>query len=169
MKRTEKDLQKYYEECRQLMIGLGYDAKKVPISLNGRLSSTLGRYFHTEKKIEISKDYFLNADEHYVRNTIIHEICHQVCDVVGHGREWKKIANHVSLKTPYKIERLATIGEMEYFNVNSKKQREKKYGVKCTKCNRLWRYATKSKAYKSPSTHTCPYCKVKNTLVSVDL
>lgn len=168
MKRTEKDLQKYYEECRQIMIGLGYDAKIVPISLNGRLRSTIGRYFTYEKRIEIAKDYFLNADEHYVKNTILHEICHQVCRVSGHGTEWKRIANHVSMKTPYKIERLASKGEMEFFAKTSKKEREKKYGVKCTKCERVWRYATKSKAYRSPSTHSCPYCKVKKTLVSVD-
>ena len=167
MKRTERDLQKYYEECRQIMNNLGFDAKRIPISLNGRLSSTLGRYFRAEKRIEISKDYFLNADEHFVKNTIIHEICHQVCKEGGHGREWKRIANYVSLRTPYKIERLANTEEIGYSS--NKKQREKKYAVRCTRCSEEWRYVTKTNAYRNPKNYICPHCNERNTLISVDL
>lgn len=167
MKRTEKDLQKYYEECRQIMIGLGYNATKVPISLNGRLSRTLGRYFRVEEKIEINKDYFLYAEESAVKNTIIHEICHQVCKESGHGTEWKRIAEHVSYKTPYKITRLASTEKTNY--ISPKKNRPKKYIVKCTKCNHEWKYSTKTKAYKNPHAYFCTFCNVKKTLTSLEL
>ena len=166
MKRTEKDLQRYYQECRQIMNGLGFDAKEIPISLNGRLTSTLGRYFRKQNKIEISKVYFLNAEEHFVKNTILHEICHQVCKEGGHGAEWKKIANYVSLRTPYKIQRLADASEIKGV---PRKQKERKYVVRCTKCSNEWKYVKMTDSYKNPSKYKCPYCNVKHTLTSVEL
>lgn len=160
--RNEKELNKMYEECRQIMISIGFNVPIIPITLNGRLSSTLGRYFRKSNRIEINKSHFLYGTEHNVKNTILHEMCHQICPVGGHGTQWKKIAQIVTMKTPYKIQTYANSEEYKTEdgeNYIKRRKMEKKYGVRCDCCNKEWKYATKSKPFMNPHRYKCPYCK----------
>lgn len=162
MKRTERELPRIYRECMQIMRGVGYDVKEVPITLNGRLTRVLGRYFRVENRIELSKNFFLYASEEAVKNTIIHEICHQVSPTRGHGADWKQIAQRVSSKTPYNITRLASNDKVEGV---PKIQKERKYLIKCSHCGQEYRYVKKVKAYTSPQDYSCGKCKKSNTLI----
>lgn len=166
--RKEQELLKVYEECRQMMVKLGYDLKPIPVSLNSRLRTTLGRHIRSKRNgdsIEINAKYFQVATDSSLRNTILHELCHQADKKSGHGVEWKAIAKRVSDNTPYKISTYATKEETEMLHQNDT---PKKYGVKCTSCGHIWKYKSQSKVYKHPDWYSCPYCKT-STLTSVEL
>lgn len=174
--RKESDLQVMYEEARQLMLSLGYNAEIIPVRLNGRLRRALGKCYRSYNPlmnewvgayIEINKNFFLYSKKDVVMNTLVHEICHQVCtNGRGHGKEWQVIAKDVSSKSTYKITTYAGEDKIEYQKLLPKKK--KKYAVRCKLCNREWQYTTKTIPYKSSSKCKCPYCN-DFSLYSVDL
>lgn len=150
-KRTEADLQKFYMEARRIMSSIGYDTEIIPISLNGRLSRVLGRYFIGQKRIEVNKTYFLNGEAQDIMGTLIHEICHQVASPRGdnkHGFIWHNIAQDVTSKTPYTITRMSKITTFE----NSP------YVVYCPKCGLEHRYARKNKVFNNIQLYKCGKC-----------
>ena len=65
------------------------------VSLNARLKTTAGRSFYTQRKIDLSTSLFAEHPDHFVQDTIPHELCHQAAwDLFqenGHGEPWKRV------------------------------------------------------------------------------
>lgn len=164
------DLQRLYNESRQVLVGLGFEVEDVQVTLNSRFTRVLGRYSYGEKKIEIGKKYFLYGNDEDIKNTIIHELLHQISGRMyqdyGHGKHWTMLAEKVSMSTPYKITRLASADKLDGI---PNLRRERKYVVKCTHCGNEVRYATKSNAYKNPNEYYCGKCKERKTLIALPL
>lgn len=168
--RKLSDLQRLYNESKQVLIQLGYEVEDVQVVLNSRFTRVLGRYSYREKKIEIGKKYFIHGNDEDIKNTIIHELLHQISGRVyqdyGHGKHWTRLAENVSARTPYKITRLASSDKFESI---PNLRRERKYIVRCTHCGNEVKYATKSNAYKNPSAYYCGKCNERKTLVALPL
>lgn len=164
------DLQRLYNESKQVLVGLGYEVEDVPVILNGRFTRVLGRYHYREKKIELNKKYFVHGDDEDIKNTLIHELLHQVSGNMyqdyGHGKHWNMLADKVSQNTPYKITRLASTDKLEGI---PNLRKERKYIVRCSCCGSETKYATRANAYKNPSAYYCGVCKERNTLVALPL
>ena len=65
------------------------------IVINPRLKTTAGRSFYTLRKIDLSQSLFCEYPDNFVRDTIPHEVCHQVAwDIFGHGghgADWQRV------------------------------------------------------------------------------
>lgn len=152
--RTESDLHEYYTQARSVMAHLGYEVPVIPVSINNRLSSVLGRYFRGDNRIEISGKYFRNASTQDIMSTIVHEICHQVSSTAGHSKEWKVIANNVSQNTPYSITRLHELDR----ETLSALQKDKPYILECVNCGDRCGYTKQTKVYKDYINYRCGCC-----------
>lgn len=164
--RPIKELNKIYKECRQLLIDNGYKVPLVQsITLASLPKSVFGRCCGRMKlaRIEINMTYYLNADIEDLKNTIIHEICHQISPTYGHSKEWKKIAKDVTEKTGYKIETYAKREKAVYTGVVYK------YAVVCSNCGTKSLYQRKSNAVKNPLLYKCGKCGKSHTLVTIEL
>lgn len=102
-------------DAAKLLSDIGYNHIEInSITVNNRLSSTLGNYNHDTKSIEINKKHYLLSPRKDVMNTIIHEISHNIHHLKygispehnyndGHTDEWRQIAEDIGSKTEYKI------------------------------------------------------------------
>lgn len=150
--RTEKDLLMMYMECINLMNKYGFKVNPINIKLNNRIKKTLGRYTHSKQLIEINKTYFEQAKEEAIKNTIIHEICHQLTPYHGHDTVWKSLAYKVSNKTGYKITTRATKDKLEGVIF---KEEIFKYKAVCECCGLESKYKRASNVIKHPEFYRC--------------
>ena len=70
--------------------------KPVPkISLNNRFKTTAGMAYYDTNEIKLSTELFAEHTEHFVADTIPHEVAHIVDWIVfgewGHGPTWKRV------------------------------------------------------------------------------
>lgn len=56
----------------------------------------LGYCSYVDKTISISKNYIKLNGQELVRDTLLHEIAHALCDEsVGHGRKWRAVCQEI--------------------------------------------------------------------------
>lgn len=123
------------------LVDIGFNHIEInDIVLNNRMKTTMGRYYHEKRLIEISSKHFKYSDKEEVMNTIIHELSHNICDLKygsimtndGHSEEWEEIADFISNHTKYKITQYSKDdNHIEYI---PKKSYYRHY-LKCSKCN----------------------------------
>lgn len=115
-----KRLYEMYNKAENILNIIGLieiDVKR--ISLNNRLTRTLGWYISDTKCIEISTRHFMCSPDEEILNTIIHEISHNICENKfgeqeengGHTKKWFEIAQFISDKTGYIIQPETSITE----------------------------------------------------------
>ena len=155
---TLAEIEKYSDNiCKE------YGFKTVPISLNNRLQTTLGRTIavygeHSAKTlgIQISGRLANYGTETEIKRVVRHELAHYFATnesqaFHGHDKYWKTWA--IKLKVP----------PTPYTSVSEtyKQQcaKEYKYQVVCPKCGRvLKRYKTKCRPIRYPSDYTSTCC-----------
>jgi len=108
--------------------------------------------------IEISREYFLNASDYQVRNTIMHEICHTAVGAKHHDAFWQTVAAKCNNAFGYSIQRVG--GGVEEGTSKYTLEREPyRYEVVCD-CGHFWKYRRNCWTIECASTgnSTCPYC-----------
>ena len=165
--RNQKYLERLYKTCLKELSSIGIIANEIPIEINGRLKVVLGRYKYnhtnTIQKIEINKNYLEQADEHSLKTTILHEICHQLTRGHGHDEVWQNKAMFVNEKLGYNIKTYATKKEIEGIDL---KNEDYKYKVTCLCCGYTYKYKRMSGVIKNPNNYKCGCC---NGSLKVDL
>ena len=67
----------------------------ITFSMNGRLTSTAGRAFYKEGRLDFSKVLYANNVDAFLNDTVPHElahvIAHRVYNSTGHDAGWKKV------------------------------------------------------------------------------
>ena len=137
LKRLAKESEK---ELRN--IGLGHKIKKnITYEVNYRAKKRLGQCCN-KKEINISSWLLEIANDHDIKNTIIHEILHTFDDTKGHKVKWQYYANYVNNRTDYEITRLTNVYRI-YNNVGITRPMEYrpyKWEITCTKCGQVWNW-----------------------------
>jgi SprT protein len=95
MEKISEKLNKLIEACNAQFRGFSFN--DVKFSMNGRLTSTAGRAFLEEGRLEFSKVLYIQNVEKFLEDTVPHELAHIVAFRVfgdkGHGVHWKHIMN----------------------------------------------------------------------------
>ena len=138
-----------------------------PISLNGRLSKSLGRVVHLNydgyivpEKIEFSKNFIENGTDKDIREVILHEAGHYVVAMRTH-----QIHNHDDVFKATCIE-LGTLNYQPHFESMETKL-EYKYNIYCPVCKKnIGGYNRMCKTIKLISAHSgqiyCKTCKCRD-------
>lgn len=132
------------EESKEELAEIGLKDKikdDIEYSVNYKAKKRLGQC--VEKwKINISSWLLEIANDHDIKNTIIHEILHTFDDTKGHGARWQYYAEYVNSRTDYNITRLAKTNEiMKNNNVDEEYRKELmnyKYEIICKKCGKTF-------------------------------
>lgn len=115
---------------------------RVPVELNGRMKRSLGRvrwinWYGQDPEVrvmQLSTDFFRNANDEEFSNTVLHEIAHVIEINLygrgGHGQQWREIAEAIGARPE------ETVKTLSY--------ETHKWAVHCTKCGKL---ATKKLKY----------------------
>ena len=135
LKRLAKESEK---ELRD--IGLGDKLKTdIKYTINYRAKKRLGQCC-SKNSINISSWLLEVAQDHDIKNTIIHEILHSFDDTIGHKEKWQYYARYVNNRTDYNITRLANVNGI-YARANKVRPKQKidyKYEITCEKCGKVF-------------------------------
>lgn len=154
------ELNQIVQECQKVAATEGVEIK-VPIELNGRLKSCLGRvsYKWADKgctkvvptKIEFSKNYVTNASDAQVIQTCIHEITHYIIGVkTGYRHGHDKMFKALNKKLGGDGSRLATVDRAVM---------KPKYTVYCKTCGAIVdNYYRAGKVVKYPNLYHSNCC-----------
>lgn len=143
---------------KQQLAEVGYDLSKnhYEYRFSSRMKKRLG---HCERigrdtyEIVINEDYFKQASDKIVINTIMHEHIHSIPGCMNHKEKFKMVGNIVNNRFGYNIQRCTnTQGEYDYSQAY-------KYKFICTECDASWRYIRRPKFAKNLSKCICPHCK----------
>lgn len=81
----------------------GKDFSDVRWSMNNRLTSTAGRAFLTERRMDFSTSLFEQNREKFVEDTVGHEFAHIVAYEIygdkGHGIGWKAVMQDMGIES----------------------------------------------------------------------
>jgi len=126
-------LYQWFDEARQQLVEIGFPYVECEIKLNSRLKVTLGQSYDLAKKIEINKDYFLHGNEENIKDTIMHELTHQLAPKESHhDNKWHDIVNYINKYLGMNIQQYATSKDYDY------KVASGKYVIlKCIKCGNV--------------------------------
>ena len=163
-----RDLIKYVNECIHELTEYGIDIPDdYSYVIDKRCVKRMGQCRYSKKEIGIS-EFMLNEnvlrDDHWLRDTIIHEMLHILAPMSGHKGKWKTLANQVNIKSggKYNIKRCGDFDEMGI----KRKPKEIKYVVECPDCGAKWTRIRKCKLVKHPEWFVCGKCKVNLRLKS---
>ena len=95
---------KFWEYAKQEYVKKGYDIGDMPaVVMNPRLTSTAGRAFNCNSKIDLSCYLFERNEKHFIIDTIPHELCHIIAcrcfDSTGHDGAWYAVVNYLKVNT----------------------------------------------------------------------
>jgi len=129
------------------------DILEIPVYVNPRLQTTLGRAHHNrrtgERWIEINRAVFADPDR--MRLTLAHEIAHHCAGLAaGHGMLWQAYARSLG----HSGERTVTAEAAERIGIR-RTTRPRKVVAVCTKCGAEVRRA---KRLNRNATYTHPGC-----------
>ena len=156
-----KDLLQHVNECKSELDALGIKyGKVVNWTVNTRAKKRLGAC----KKIgfrlfEISISGFLledNADTVILKNTIVHELLHTVKGCFSHKDKWKQLAQFVNSSLPYYNIKRTT--DLNGLGLDSIKEPNFKYVLRCKKCGCEIKRQRQSKAVKNYKYYRCGKC-----------
>lgn len=169
----EWNVGKITEELKALSERMG-DEFDIPVSVNGRLTRSLGRTFHTYDskgfaaplKMDFSKSFLDSATSKNIIEVIKHEWAHYYLVKTtgkshGHDYLFKVLCAKIGAPGETKI-------KVEYINAeNHNKPKQYKYELFCTDCGKMvGGYSTSAaKAVKNPEQYTSGCCHAKLRLV----
>jgi predicted SprT family Zn-dependent metalloprotease len=135
-------------ECRDELIGLGYDVpQSLFFTMNYNSVSTMGVCVRSGDRytIKISKFHWENNDKDEVRNTIMHELSHAIDrNKHSHDHQWMRLAREISSKTKTVIKAYAESTEGEE---KASMERAVAY-TDCHKCGNRHFIYRRTKVYK---------------------
>ncbi len=155
------DLQELYKECVELLHSIGYVTDVSKITLNNRLSRTYGIYYEDDRSIEINEKVFNLASRDQNMTTIIHELSHNIDHILnknigryldGHGDNWIKIADDITEKLGFKIQRYSP------FSVKIQCNKKYHHTYKCGNCGVEKLVMSKFKDENKVRSGKCNYC-----------
>lgn len=158
-----RDLNLYAEYCMELLneIGIKY-GNVVEWKVNTRAKKRWGQ---TELlpsgnfKIEINSILLDERnDEKGLESTIIHELLHTVDGCYNHGKEWKRLANKVSIIYGYQITTSSTAQEKGIVVGYEPQERIIKYKIRCKKCGYVFNRQRKSEFVEHYFCYKHSYC-----------
>lgn len=141
----------------------------IPVLLNGRLKTTLGRvvfmkseYECYPSKIEFSKSFLENANKTEIIQTIRHECAHLIAfllsnELHGHDSYFREICSKIDC---YESSAATTIEAYE-------SPQFYKYPVFCKKCGFITGYHRAGKVVKNIDDCLCPTCKQQTLYIKV--
>ena len=157
MKWTEAAIR---QECEKTCSSVGIELK-APVSLNGRLTRTLGRVVAVKydsglvaiNGIEFSKKFIENSDDDTIRNVIKHECAHYCVLVTtneahGHDAVFKAMCK-----------RLGTNFDTPSCNGHVDAAKMYKYTVKCENCGAESHYSRMTRVLRNLPICCCSRCK----------
>lgn len=108
----DKIADKMFELIEAAKQAYGRDYSDVSWKMNGRLTSTAGRAYLTERRMEFSTKLYAENKEAFVEDTVGHEFAHIIAyDIFqdrGHGTGWKSVMNTLGINSQrchsYKVE-----------------------------------------------------------------
>ena len=100
MEKIRDKLNELIEACNAQFRGFSFN--DVKFSMNGRLTSTAGRAFLGEGRLEFSKVLYAQNEAQFLNDTVPHELAHIVAYRVfgdrGHGVHWKHVMNFLGFE-----------------------------------------------------------------------
>lgn len=94
----------------------------------------------------------LKSDEHYIRETLAHEVLHTVEGCFNHSPLWKRYARYTASQLGYNITTTSTAAEK---GIPDESIIKVNYILKCTACGRENKFQRLSKAVKNPENYRC--------------
>lgn len=83
-----------WDHCQDVWQEL-HDIPAPTVKINNRLKTTAGRAWYDLHMIDLSRELLEEHPDHFVKDTIPHEVAHLVAGIVyedfGHGQGWKKV------------------------------------------------------------------------------
>lgn len=90
----------------------------------------------TRSNFEISMNVRYNEEELNLENTLIHEMCHILCDFNGfsqgrdgHSEKWSELADEIAKKSDGKYQISQYVGDNEMLKINSSDSKEQLAGI----------------------------------------
>ena len=154
------NLDQLVKEVKQDMKKWNVPYTNIPITLNSRLSKSLGRCKFKNGQayeIDIQKQYFLTGNREDVKNTICHELIHSAkeCATCKHKGMWAHYANimnkhgyNIQIFSNPEYEHKKTMTDLFYFEVY------------CPKCKKSTIRKRASKMVEHPELWMCANCHV---------
>ncbi len=150
------DLSRLQKEVKEVCENAGVKLK-VPVQINTRLRTTLGQVCYTgddPTKIEFSQQLLDTSTDEAIRQVLLHECAHYICDVRdgtshGHDAYFRAVCKEIGCvnnKTTYRVERLRGCGPVY------------KYEVYCPECGYIKGYNRKGHILKNLSHCHCNKC-----------
>lgn len=155
---TIQEIEDYLSELAE-SVDLVYDT---PITVNGRLTKTLGRVVaeltmsgtYKPQVIEFSRQFLETATDESVRQTIMHEFAHwavltETGEMHHHDALFKDMCRKISCdanRPQTKVERIVDDSKVY------------KYTVKCGECGNAVHYSRAGNVVKHPHWYTCGQC-----------
>jgi SprT protein len=120
MEKISEKLNELIEACNAKFQGFSFN--DVKFSMNGRLTSTAGRAFLEEGRLEFSKVLYAQNEEQFLNDTVPHELAHIVAYRVfgdrGHGVHWKQVMNFLGFEATrchsYAVQRRSSAKQYSY-------------------------------------------------------
>lgn len=154
---TENELTKM---CNEICNSVGYNFT-IPVKINKRLTRTLGRViatsyngYLTNKCLELSYQFLYSATLDAIMDVLKHECCHFLVTEMthkhhGHDYMFKEVCARIG----------CTNDKATYNPEIQREEKEFKYTVKCTKCNKtVAMYMRAGKVIKNPDRYSCKLC-----------
>lgn len=137
---------KYHRELTEHGYDL-YPIKEIKFTRAIKTFGTCTVHFKTKDcTIAISERCFFSG-EGKVKNTILHELCHDIKGTKGHGYLWQRYAKEVGRLYNTNITQYATKEEC----ANSADYVKERYNweITCTNCGHVYRYVRQTKVIKA--------------------
>lgn len=149
---TAKDILAEIEECRAILMSLGYTDVKYNtyhVEFNDRALRTLGRcsynsYDPSHFTITVNRKFMEVVPSYGFHNMIMHEVIHSVNDCMNHGPMWQAVAECVNKH--YQFTPITRTNSYEEYT-NEVTAKAINYIIKCKKCGASWKYIRRPKVW----------------------
>lgn len=111
--------------------------------------------------LEYVENCLANNHMNFIKNTLVHEICHALKNTVGHGEQWKAYARRLGRFYGIEINRLATTEESAQCKRPARVASDYNYKVFCPECGAQWLYKSNCGIVRYPARYSCGKCKVE--------
>lgn len=152
-------IEKITEYCKEVCGNANVEFS-IPVSINGRLTRTLGRVhstrnvngYVTPQRMEFSRQFLETSSDESIRQVIKHECAHFIVAATtheshGHDAVFKKVCAEIGCeadKTSTEVERVVEIKD--------------KYEVFCPNCGKIGGFSRMCKTIKNIKDCTCGKC-----------
>lgn len=110
-----RDLNRYYRECRQMLLALGIPVREAAVAADTRKRRTWGncrRDVFGNYTITVNQIFLEETNSDYgLKDTLMHELLHTCPGCLNHGPEWQYWAERVNRAYGYHIKRTSNAEE----------------------------------------------------------